>query len=399
MNLHEYQAKELLADHGVVTPAGEAASDVDQAVAAAERIFAEGHSRVVIKSQIHAGGRGKGVFKSGFKGGVHLCSDAKDVREKASSMLGETLVTKQTGEEGRVVRTVLVAAAEEIVDEYYLAVLLDRSTSRPLVMVSPDGGMDIEEVAEKTPERIFKETVDPNLGLQGYQARRLAKALGLEGKLILQAANLIQSVYRAWKGLDADLIEINPLCKTKGPDGKESIVAVDAKVSIEDNALFRQQRVAAMRDLAEESPLEVEASKHGLNYIKLDGNIACLVNGAGLAMATMDIIQFHGGRPANFLDVGGGASKEQVTEAFKIILGDPAVEAILINIFGGIMDCDVIANGVVAAVKETGLQLPLVVRLEGNNVAAGRATLGASGIAVQTAGSMTDAAEKVVKAI
>lgn len=399
MNLHEYQAKELLADHGVVTPAGEAASDVDQAVAAAERIFAEGHSRVVIKSQIHAGGRGKGVFKSGFKGGVHLCSDAKDVREKASSMLGETLVTKQTGEEGRVVRTVLVAAAEEIVDEYYLAVLLDRSTSRPLVMVSPDGGMDIEEVAEKTPERIFKETVDPNLGLQGYQARRLAKALGLEGKLILQAANLIQCVYRAWKGLDADLVEINPLCKTKGPDGKESIVAVDAKVSIEDNALFRQQRVAAMRDLAEESPLEVEASKHGLNYIKLDGNIACLVNGAGLAMATMDIIQFHGGRPANFLDVGGGASKEQVTEAFKIILGDPAVEAILINIFGGIMDCDVIANGVVAAVKETGLQLPLVVRLEGNNVAAGRATLGASGIAVQTAGSMTDAAEKVVKAI
>lgn len=399
MNLHEYQAKTLLIENGVNAPSGEACQSVDAVRDVATRLFGEGHKKLVIKSQIHAGGRGKGVFVDGFKGGVHLCDTVEDTVAKAQAMLGNTLVTVQTGEEGREVKTLLVAAAEEILEEYYLAVLLDRATSRPVVMVSPDGGVDIEEVAAKTPERIFKEWVDPALGLQPYQARRLAKALGLSGKMILRAAQLIVAVYDAWLRCDAAMIEINPLCKVRQVDGSEGIAAVDAKISIEDNALFRQPKIAAMRDLAEESPLEVEAGKYDLNYIKLDGNIACLVNGAGLAMATMDIIQFHGGSPANFLDVGGGASKEQVSAAFKIILSDPSVKAILINIFGGIMDCDVIATGVVAAVRETGLDLPLVVRLEGNNVAAGRKTLSESGIAVQTADSMTDAAIKVVQSV
>jgi succinyl-CoA synthetase beta subunit len=294
---------------------------------------------------------------------------------------------------------VLVAGAPNIQKELYLAVLLDRSLARPVVMASTAGGMDIEEVAAKTPEKIVRQPVDPLLGLQPYEARDLAIALGFTGGLIHQAAGLLMAVYRAWWESDASLIEINPLCVVKTREGKEALLAVDAKISIDDNSLFRHPRIQAMRDLAEESPLEVEASSFALNYIKLDGNIACLVNGAGLAMATMDIIQHYGGVPANFLDVGGGASEEQVAGAFKIIMKDPNVKAILVNIFGGIMDCDVIARGIVQAVKETGLKLPLVVRLEGNNVESGRATLAASRLTITTGESMADAAQKVVRTV
>jgi len=297
------------------------------------------------------------------------------------------------------VRKLLICGAPNIKKELYLAVLLDRSTSRPVLMASTEGGMDIEEVAAKTPERILKEPIDPALGLMPYQARKVAAGLGLKGDLINQAAKLFIGVYKTWWEADASLLEINPLCIIAMDDGKESLQAVDAKLSLDDNGLFRHPNLQAMRDLGEEAPLEIEASKFNLNYIKLDGSIACLVNGAGLAMATMDIIQHFGGSPANFLDVGGGATQEQVAAAFKIILQDPNVKAILVNIFGGIMDCNVIASGVVAAVKETGLKLPLVVRLEGNNVEAGRLTLANSGLTLITAGSMADAAEKVVHAV
>ncbi|MBI3191782.1 MAG: ADP-forming succinate--CoA ligase subunit beta, partial [Pedosphaera parvula] len=346
-----------------------------------------------------AGGRGKGTFKNGFQGGVKLAKSVDEVVAFAQNMLGNVLVTKQTGPEGRLVSTILVTSAETIKKEFYLAVLLDRSTSCPLIMVSTEGGMDIEEVAAKTPEKIIKESIDPAAGMMPYQARKLAAALGLEGGLIGQAAKLFLGVYKTWWECDASLVEINPLCVVATPDGKEAIVAVDAKISLDDNALYRHKDIQAMRDFAEEAPLEVEASKFNLNYIKLDGNIACLVNGAGLAMATMDIIQHYGGMPANFLDVGGGASVEQVTAAFKIIMQDPNVQGILVNIFGGIMDCDVIATGIVAAVKETHLSLPLVVRLEGNNVAAGKRTLAESGVTIITGDSMADAAQKVVKAV
>jgi succinyl-CoA synthetase beta subunit len=314
-------------------------------------------------------------------------------------MLGNVLVTKQTGPEGRLVSKLLVAAAPEIKKELYLAVLLDRASSRPVVMASTEGGMDIEEVAAKTPERIFKETIDPAVGMMPYQARKIAAGLGLKGEMIAQGAKLLLGTYKTWWECDASLIEINPLCIVASTDGKESLLAVDAKMSLDDNALYRHPNLQEMRDLAEEAPLEIEASKYNLNYIKLDGSIACLVNGAGLAMATMDIIQHFGGQPANFLDVGGGASKEQVTAAFRIILQDPHVAGILVNIFGGIMDCNVIATGIVAAVKETGLKLPLVVRLEGNNVDAGRKTLADSGLTIITGGSMADAAQKVVQAV
>jgi succinyl-CoA synthetase beta subunit len=293
----------------------------------------------------------------------------------------------------------LIEAGAKIVKELYCAVLLDRVAGRPLMMVSTHGGMDIEEVAAKTPEKIVKELIDPATGMMPFQARKLAVALGLKGDLINAAAKLLLGVYRTWWECDASLVEINPLCVVEGSDGKQSLVALDGKIGLDDNGLFRHPDIQAMRDLAEESPLEVEASKFQLNYIKLDGNIACLVNGAGLAMATMDIIKHYGGEPANFLDVGGGASVEQVTAAFKIIMKDPNVQAILVNIFGGIMDCDVIAQGIVAAVKETGLKLPLVVRLEGNNVSASKKTLAASGLTLITGGSMADAAQKVVKAV
>jgi succinyl-CoA synthetase beta subunit len=399
MNIHEYQAKQLLAQHGVAVPAGEVCTTPEAAKAIAEKLFAQGEKLVVVKSQIHAGGRGKGTFKSGFQGGVKLCKTADDVYEKAKAMIGQVLVTKQTGPEGRLVSKLLVAGAPAIKKELYLAVLLDRATSRPLMMVSTEGGVDIEEVAEKTPEKIVKETIDPAVGMMPYQGRKLAVALGLKGDLIAQGAKLLMGVYKTWWECDAAMVEINPLCIVAGPDGKDVLSAVDAKIGLDDNALYRHKNIQDMRDLAEEAPLEIEASKFNLNYIKLDGNIACLVNGAGLAMATMDIIQHFGGSPANFLDVGGGASKDQVTAAFRIILSDPHVKGIMVNIFGGIMDCNIIATGIVAAVRETGLKLPLVVRLEGNNVQAGKKTLAESGLTIISGDSMADAAQKVVKAV
>ncbi len=399
MNIHEYQAKQLLKQYGVAVPPGDACKTVEEAKVAAEKIFAAGNKLIVIKSQIHAGGRGKGTFKHGFQGGVKLGKSVADVVNFAENMLGKTLVTKQTGPEGRVVSTVLVAAAEDIKKEFYLAVLLDRANSRPLIMASTEGGVDIEEVAEKHPEKIIKEHIDPLVGFKDFNGWKIANALGLRGDLAKQAVRLLAGVYKTWWEADAAMVEINPLCICVGADGKEKLVAVDAKIGLDDNALYRHKDMQEMRDLAEESPLEIEASKFNLNYIKLDGSIACLVNGAGLAMATMDIIQHYGASPANFLDVGGGASKEQVTAAFKIILSDPAVKAIFVNIFGGIMDCNVIATGIVAAVKETGLTLPLVVRLEGNNVAAGKKTLAESGLTLITGDSMADAAQKVVATV
>jgi succinyl-CoA synthetase beta subunit len=314
-------------------------------------------------------------------------------------MLGQVLVTKQTGPEGRLVSKLLVAGAPNIKKELYCAVLLDRAAGRPVIMASTEGGMDIEEVAEKHPEKIIREIINPAIGLMPFQGRKLSAALGLKGDLIAAGAKMFSGLYKTWWECDASMVEINPLCIVAAKDGKESLLAIDAKMSLDDNALYRHQNIQAMRDLSEEAPLEIEAGKFNLNYIKLDGSIACLVNGAGLAMATMDIIQHFGGSPANFLDVGGGASKEQVTAAFKIILSDPHVKGILVNIFGGIMDCNVIATGIVAAVKETGLKLPLVVRLEGNNVATGRKTLAESGVAIIPGDSMADAAQKVVKAV
>ncbi len=399
MNLHEYQAKQLLARNGVPVPPGEVCDTPAAAKAIAEKLFSAGEKLVVVKSQIHAGGRGKGTFQSGYKGGVKLCKTVAEAADAAQNMLGNVLVTKQTGPEGRLVKKLLVAAAPNIEKELYLAVLLDRATGRPLVMASTEGGVDIEEVAEKTPEKITREQIDPAVGMMPYQARKIAAALGLHGDLLAPGAKLLMGVFKTAWDYDASMLEINPLCITKGNDGKAAVQAVDAKMSLEDNALYRHQDLQAMRDLGEEAPLEIEASKFSLNYIKLDGNIACLVNGAGLAMATMDIIQHYGGKPANFLDVGGGATQEQVSAAFKIILQDPNVQGILVNIFGGIMDCDVIAKGIVAAAKETGLKLPLVVRLEGNNVAAGRKTLADSGLSLITGTSMADAAQNVVLAV
>ena len=399
MNIHEYQAKELLAQHGVAVPSGHACQTVEEAVEVAKGLFDEGHSMIVIKAQIHAGGRGKGTFKSGFQGGVHLSRNLEDASAKIQSMLGEVLVTKQTGPEGRQVKTLLVASAESIVSELYLAVLLDRETSQPLIMASTEGGMDIEEVAEKSPEKIVKLQVDPSMGLMAHQARRIAAELQLPSGLIGQAAKCLMGVYQTFWECDASLVEINPFCIVEKADGSQAMAAVDAKISIDDNALYRHAAIQQMRDLGEEAPLEIEASRFDLNYIKLDGNIACLVNGAGLAMATMDIIKHYGGEPANFLDVGGGATTEQVTAAFRIILSDPNVKGILVNIFGGIMQCDVIAAGIVAAAKETNLSLPLVVRLEGNNVAIGKEILENSGLSLVSGDSMADAAQKIVAAV
>jgi len=399
MNIHEYQARELLGKRGVRLPPWRLCETPDQAFAAATDILSHGARRLAIKSQIHAGGRGKGTFKNGYKGGVKLANTAEEIRDMAKAMLGNTLVTKQTGPEGRLVSKVVVSLAPEIVKELYLAVLLDRSISRPVVMASTEGGMDIEEVAAKTPEKIVKEAIDPAVGMMPFQARKIAVALGFEGDMVSAGAKILAAVYRTFWETDATLVEINPLCVVLERDGKPALEAVDAKISVDDNALYRRPEIVAMRDLAEEAPLEIEAGKYGLNYIKLDGNIACLVNGAGLAMATMDIIQHYGGRPANFLDVGGGASQEQVAAAFNIILQDPNVRGILVNIFGGIMDCDIIAKGIVVAVKQTGLTLPLVVRLEGNNVQAGKATLAGSGLTIIGAESMADAAQKVVRAV
>ncbi len=399
MNIHEYQAKQLLAQFGVAVPAGEVCDNPAAASQIAEKLLAGGVNLIAVKSQIHAGGRGKGTFKSGYRGGVKLCKTAPEVFASAEGMLHNVLVTKQTGPEGRLVSKLLVAAAPNIKQEFYLALLLDRASSRPVVMASTEGGMDIEEVAAKYPEKIVKESIDPAVGLMPYQGRKLAAALGLHGDLINAATKLFAGVYKTWWECDASMVEINPLCVVEAGDGKRGLVAIDAKISLDDNALYRHPDLQQMRDLAEEAPLEIEASKHGLNYIKLDGNIACLVNGAGLAMATMEIIQHCDGRPANFLAVGGGASQGQVAAAFQIILSDPNVQGILVNIFGGIMDCNTIATGIVAAVKETHLRLPLVVRLEGNNGQAGKKTLAASGLTIITGDSMADAAQKVVTAV
>jgi succinyl-CoA synthetase beta subunit len=392
MNIHEYQAKELFDRFQVPSPKGKVASTPEEAAEAAKEFAG---AKLVIKAQVHAGGRGKGHFKNGFKGGVHLIESPEQAAEYAGKMLNETLVTVQTGEAGRVVRKVMVAEAVDITHEYYLAILMDRGTSRPVIVASTAGGMSIEDVAHDSPEKIVRQFVHPLLGLQAYEVRKLTAALGLSGDIAKQFAKLLGNLYKLFISLDCSMLEINPLVTT--PDGR--VLALDAKFGFDDNALFRHPEIVAMRDKEEEDPREVAASEYDLNYIGLDGNIACLVNGAGLAMATMDIIKHYGGEPANFLDVGGGASKEQVTAAFKIILADPQVKGILINIFGGIMDCNVIAEGVIAAAKETGLPIPLVVRLEGNNVEMGKATLDASGLNIVSATTMADGAQKIVAAV
>ena len=392
MNIHEYQARELFKKFGVATSRGEAATTPDEALKVAESL---GETQIVVKAQIHAGGRGKGVFKNGFKGGVHLCKTPTEARDVASKMLGQTLVTHQTGEEGRVVNKLFIAEAVDISRELYFAIHFDRATSGPMIIASTEGGVDIESVAHNTPEKILRMSIDPLMGIQAYQTRKIAAALGLRGPLMTQASKLFTALYRTFIESDCSQVEINPLVVT--PDGR--LLALDAKFNFDDNALYRQPAVVAMRDKDEEDPREVAASEYNLNYIGLDGNIACLVNGAGLAMATMDIIQHAGGKPANFLDVGGGATKEQVIAAFKIILSDKAVRGVLVNIFGGIMDCDVIARGIVEAVKEVGLHLPLVVRLEGNNVEAGKKTLSGSGVAIIGAASLAEAADKIVAAV
>ncbi len=391
MNIHEYQAKELLQKFGVATPAGKAARTADEAEAAAREL---GTKDLVVKAQIHAGGRGKGAFTNGFKGGVQLCKSPEEAREIASKMLGQTLVTHQTGTAGREVKTVLVAKSVEIEREVYFAILVDRATGGPMIVASTEGGVEIESVAEKTPEKILREPVDRLAGIQPYQTRKLAKELGFTSAQIKPAAKLFDGLYRTFLALDCSMVEVNPLVVTN----QGEVLALDAKFNFDDNALYRHPEVAGLRDVGEEDPREVEASSHGLNYIGLDGNIACLVNGAGLAMATMDIIKFYGGSPANFLDVGGGATEEQVTEAFKILVSDQNVKAILVNIFGGIMKCDVIAQGIVNAVKAVNLPVPLVVRLEGTNVDAGKKILTESGLALTAADDLGDAAQKAVAA-
>src|SRR5438477_4073136 len=359
MNIHEYQAKELLQKFGVATTRSKVASSPEEAEQIAREIAP---AEIVVKAQIHAGGRGKGTFANGFKGGVQLCKTPEEAREIARKMLGQTLVTHQTGPAGRIVNKVLVAEAAQIAREVYFAILLDRATAAPLIVASTEGGVEIETVADKSPEKIIRESVHPLAGLQPFQARKLAKQLEFESTQIKAASQLFDGLYRTFVGLDCSMVEVNPLVVTD----KGEVLALDAKFNFDDNALYRHPEVEALRDISEEDPREVEASKHDLNYIGLDGNIACLVNGAGLAMATMDIIKFYGGSPANFLDVGGSATEEQVTEAFKILAGDKRVEAILVNIFGGIAKCDVIAQGIIAAARAVGLNVPLVVRLVGN---------------------------------
>jgi succinyl-CoA synthetase beta subunit len=382
MKIHEYQAKELLRKYGVATPRGIVARSPEEAYHAAKEL---GTDVVVVKAQIHAGGRGKG-------GGVKLAKSADEARELASKMLGMNLVTHQTGPEGREVRTLLIEEGLPIDKEFYLSIVLDRATGRPVFMASSAGGMDIEEVAASTPELILRETVDPAVGFRPFQARKLAFGLGLPAQLVNQAAKFMQALYNAYEQTDASLVEINPFLLTK--DGR--LFALDAKMTFDDNAMFRHADFHSLRDLNEEEPLEIEASKYDLNYIKLDGNIACMVNGAGLAMATMDIIKLAGGEPANFLDVGGGASQERVEAAFRILLADPNVRAVLINIFGGIVRTDMVARGVIEAAKSIGVQVPIVVRLEGTNVEEGRRLISESGMNFTVANGMKDAAEKVV---
>ncbi len=392
MNIHEYQAKELLATFGVPVPAGHAALSVEEAVAAARQLPGPLY---VVKAQIHAGGRGKGKFVElgpDAKGGVRLARSEHEVRAAATDMLGNTLVTIQTGDAGKQVNRLYVTDGVDIAKEFYLALLVDRDSGRVAFVVSTEGGMDIEAVAHDTPEKIQTFTVDPATGFQPHHGRAVAKALGLQGDLAKQAQNVAAKLYDTFMGTDASQIEINPLAVT---DAGELLV-LDAKVGFDSNAMFRHKDLAELRDETEEDPMEIEASRFDLAYIKLDGNIGCMVNGAGLAMATMDIIKLNGAFPANFCDVGGGASKEKVTAAFKIILSDPAVEGILVNIFGGIMRCDIIADGIVAAAREVNIKVPLVVRLEGTNVNEGKAILADSGLAIVPADDLGDAARKIV---
>jgi succinyl-CoA synthetase beta subunit len=384
MKIHEYQGKAILKQYAVPVPRGIVANSPDEAEAAAREL---GTDIVVVKAQIHAGGRGKG-------GGVKLARSPEEAKQIASEILGMTLVTHQTGPEGRVVRTLLIEEGLPIDKEFYLGITLDRVTGRNVLMASSAGGMDIEKVAEETPDLIMKETIDPSVGLRGFQARKLAFGLGIPAELIRQASKFMLSLYEAYDKSDASLVEINPFLLTK--DGR--LIALDAKLTFDDNAMFRHKDFPELRDFNEEEPLEIEASRYDLNYIKLDGNIGCMVNGAGLAMATMDIIKLAGGEPANFLDVGGGASQERVEQAFKILLADENVKAVLINIFGGIVRCDMVANGVVAAARNLGISIPIVARLEGTNVDEGRRVLRDSGIGIIPADGMNDAAEKVVAA-
>jgi succinyl-CoA synthetase beta subunit len=384
MKIHEYQGKELLKNYGVPVPRGIVATTPEEAEAAAQEL---GTDIVVVKAQIHAGGRGKG-------GGVKLAKSPEEAKQIASEMLGMQLITHQTGPEGREVKTLLIEEGLPIDKEFYLGITLDRASGRDVFMASSAGGMDIEKVAEETPEMILKETIDPSVGLRGFQARKLAFGLGIPAELVNQAAKFMLSLYDAYVKMDATIVEINPFLLTKD----NRLIALDAKVNFDSNAMFRHKNYAEMRDLNEEEPLEIEASKSDLNYIKLDGNIGCMVNGAGLAMATMDIIKLAGGEPANFLDVGGGASQERVEDAFRILLADDNVKAVLVNIFGGIVRTDMVARGVVAAGKNLGVSIPIVVRLEGTNVEEGNRVIADSGMNFIVANGMKDAAEKVVSA-
>jgi succinyl-CoA synthetase beta subunit len=388
MNIHEHQAKQVLARFGVPVPIGIPAFSIDEASKAAEKLLNEGATLLVLKAQIHAGGRGKA-------GGVKLCRTAEDVRKEAQIMFGKTLVTHQTGPEGKVVKRLYVESGSDIKKEYYISAVLDRKTASVVFMASSEGGMDIEEVAHNSPEKIIKVGVDMASGIQDFHSRVIAKGLGLESSEVKELSVLVNGVYNAVISTDASQIEINPMIKTE--EGK--FKALDAKMNFDDNALFRHPDIVAMRDLNEEEPSEIEASKFGLSYIKMNGSIGCMVNGAGLAMATMDIIKHYGEEPANFLDVGGGASKEKVTEAFKIILSDKSVKAILVNIFGGIMKCDIIAEGIIAAARELQVKVPLVVRLEGTNVKLGKEILEKSGLAIVSAENLEDAAQKVTAAV
>ncbi|MEW9676453.1 ADP-forming succinate--CoA ligase subunit beta [Lentibacillus sp. L22] len=385
MNIHEYQGKEILRNFGVNVPNGHVAYTVDEAVEAAKKL---GTSVTVVKAQIHAGGRGKA-------GGVKVAKNLDEVRTYADEILGKTLVTHQTGPEGKEVKRLLIEEGCDIKKEYYVGVVLDRATSRVVMMASEEGGMEIEEVAAETPEKIFKEVIDPVVGLSPYQARRLAFNINIPDELLSKAVKFMTGLYQAFIEKDCSVAEINPLVTT----GDGQVMALDAKLNFDDNAIFRQKDIQDLRDLDEEDEKEIEASKYDLNYIALDGNIGCMVNGAGLAMSTMDIIKYYGGDPANFLDVGGGATAEKVTEAFKIILSDSHVKGIFVNIFGGIMKCDVIAEGVVEATKQVGLKLPLVVRLEGTNVDLGKKILDDSGLNITSADSMADGAEKIVSLV
>jgi succinyl-CoA synthetase beta subunit len=394
MNIHEYQAKRLLRDAGVAVPNGTPAYTVRDAVKAAEALPGPVY---VVKSQIHAGGRGAGKFThaSDGKGGVRVVKSIDEVRAAAEDMLGKTLVTKQTGAVGKEVKRLYIENGADIARELYLSLLLDRATSRVTLVASTEGGMEIEQVAEKHPEKIVKLAIDPLTGLQGYHARQIAFGLGLEGAQVKSAVGFLTNIYKLFVAKDASMIEINPLIVT----GAGEVIALDAKMGFDDNALYRHADILQLRDEDEEDPAEIEASKHDLNYVKLDGNIGCMVNGAGLAMATMDIIKLFGGEPANFLDVGGGATKERVTAAFKIILSDANVEGVLVNIFGGIMRCDIIAEGVVAAAREVSLHVPLVVRLEGTNVELGKQILADSGLPIKSADDLGDAAKRIVAAV